>query len=122
MFPSSIRFRWCGGTSVIALLAAASIAHAQGAAARVERPDPLEPQARVPAVTHSSPLAGYRRLGEDQRIPWKEANETVNRIGGWRAYTREAQQPEPAASAPVRLGTPPPASGSSPGHSGHKTQ
>lgn len=97
--PSSIRLRWCRGIPVVALLAAASIAPAQDAAVRA---DPLDPQARVPAATHQSPLAGYRRLTDDeQRISWKEANDTVNRIGGWRAYAREAQQPEPAASAPA---------------------
>ena len=69
--------------------------------------DPLNPQARVPAALYVSPLASYRRLGEDKPVPWKEANETVNRIGGWRAYAREAQQsdaPPPArpASTPHR--------------------
>ncbi len=68
---------------------------------RTERPDPLDPQASVPAAVHASPLAGYRALGEDRRVPWREANERVNRIGGWRAYAREAQQPAPAASAPA---------------------
>jgi hypothetical protein len=32
---------------------------------------------------------------------WREANDTVNRIGGWRAYAREAKPPEsppPAAN------------------------
>jgi len=61
--------------------------------------DPLDPQARVPAATYISPLSTYRRLGEDKPLPWKEANETVNRIGGWRAYAREAQQTEAAAPA-----------------------
>ncbi|MEI8267391.1 MAG: hypothetical protein WCI59_16805 [Betaproteobacteria bacterium] len=69
--------------------------------------DPLNPKARVPPAVYVSPLAGYRRLGEDKPVPWKEANETVNRIGGWRAYAREASQPDPAvparpASAPHR--------------------
>ena len=32
---------------------------------------------------------------------WREANDTAARIGGWRAYVREAQQPDPAASAPA---------------------
>ena len=61
--------------------------------------DPLNPQAQVPPAVYISPLAGYRRLSEDKPVPWKEANETVNRIGGWRAYAREAQQPEAAAPA-----------------------
>ncbi len=61
--------------------------------------DPLDPQARVPAATYTSPLSTYRRLGEDKPVPWKDANETVNRIGGWRAYAREAQRPDAAAPA-----------------------
>ena len=63
-------------------------------------PDPLNPQVRVPVAVYVSPLAGYRRLGADKPVPWKEANETVNRIGGWRTYAREAQQPD--APAPAR--------------------
>jgi len=94
----------------MALLMAASAAHAQSAPAhatapaRTPRADPLDAQARVPAVTHRSALANYRRLGEDKPVPWKEANETVTRIGGWRTYTREAQQPDPPASAPAQGG------------------
>lgn len=76
----------------------------------------------MPAVTHSSALSSYRRLGDDKRIDWKEANEAVNRIGGWRAYAREAQQPEPAPVAPAGRTTPAPvpASGAMPAHGGHK--
>jgi hypothetical protein len=73
---------------------------AQPASSPMTRPDPLNPQARVPAVVYTSPMSSYRRLGEDKRVPWVEANENVTRIGGWRTYTREAQQPEPAATAP----------------------
>lgn len=100
------------------LLATASLAHAQGAAGRSERPDPLDPQARVPAVGHASALAGYRPLGEDKRLSWKQANETVNRIGGWRSYAREAQQPEPAASAAAPRALPAPASSATPARGG----
>lgn len=86
--------------AALALLSAAPLVQAQGTPGRMERADPLDARARVPAAVYQSPLAGYRRLGEDRRISWKEANETVNRIGGWRAYAREAQQPDAAASAP----------------------
>jgi hypothetical protein len=103
MLLSPIRLACCRGIPVIALLAAASFVQAQAQAqgtraARTERADPLDARARVPAATHSSALSSYRRLGDDKRIDWKEANEAVNRIGGWRAYAREAQQPEPAAN------------------------
>lgn len=73
------------------------------------RPDPLDPAARVPAVHAPSSLAGYRRLAEQPVGSWREANETVNRIGGWRAYAREASQPAaaaPAASAPAAVPVP----------------
>lgn len=122
MVPASRRLGWFQGVCAVAMFAAASIAQAQaqGDSARQGRADPLDAQARVPAVTHQSPLANYRRLGDDTRVSWREANETVNRIGGWRTYTREAQQPDPAASAPVGRGTPAPASNSGPSHGGHK--
>jgi hypothetical protein len=122
MFLSHFRLRCCRGIPVIALLTAASFAQAQGTPARTERADPLDAQVRVSAAIHSSALASYRRLGDDKRIDWKEANEAVNRIGGWRAYAREAQQPEPAPTAPANrtAPAPAPASGAMPAHGGHK--
>lgn len=105
-----------------ALWLAANLAQAQDAAARAERPDPLDPQARVPPATYHSALATYRRLGDDKPLPWKQANEAVNRIGGWRAYAREAQLPEPAASTPAARSAAPSAAGSAPTHGGHKPQ
>ena len=87
------------GPLALALLLGLTAVCAQGVSAPAARPDPLNPQARVPPTVYVSPLAGYRRLGEDRPVPWKEANETVNRIGGWRAYAREAQQPDPPAPA-----------------------
>ena len=134
MFPSRLPLRASRGLPALLLLAAASIAHAQNAPARPERADPLDPQARVPAATHTSSFASYRRLGDDVRTPWKEANETVNRIGGWRAYAREAQAAETPAPAPTAAtggrptATPAPtaapapaATPRTPGHGGHKT-
>jgi hypothetical protein len=59
---------------------------------------------------YRSAFEGYRGHQDEPLTPWRQANETVGRIGGWQAYAREAQA---AASAP-------PASGSAPGsHSGH---
>ena len=99
--------------AALALLAALPLAQAQPAPSR---PDPLDAQAQVPPAVHTSPLATYRRLGDDRRVPWPEANATVNRIGGWRAYAREAQQPADAASATPKAAAPVPA----PARSGHR--
>jgi hypothetical protein len=78
-----------------ALCALASLAHfpVESGAGRV---DPLDPNAAVPALVYESSLARYRSHRAAQPIDWRAANDTVNRIGGWRAYAREAQQVEPA--------------------------
>ena len=64
------------------------------------RPDPLDATVPVPALTYRSSLDSFRVFGDDKPVPWKEANDTTARIGGWRAYAREARAPAPAASAP----------------------
>lgn len=85
-----------------ALLLAVASAQAQRAPV-ASLTDPLDPRAEVPPATHESAFAGYRTFGDDGVGSWREANETVNRIGGWRAYAREASRPGPAeAVAPAR--------------------
>ncbi len=65
------------------------------------RPDPLNAQAAVPALVHSPSLANYKRHAEAEPIGWREANDTVARIGGWRAYARESAASAPAAPTPA---------------------
>jgi hypothetical protein len=90
-------FSSCRWLPPAALLLAAWAAQAQ-TVVPTARPDPLDPQAKVPALVYTSSFAAYRRLGEDKPLSWREANDTVTRIGGWRVYTREAQQAEPMAA------------------------
>ena len=68
------------------------------------RPDPLDAAAKVPALQYKSSLDTFRPFGEDKPVPWKEANDTTARIGGWRSYAREARAPAAAASAPITGG------------------
>ncbi|HSV71385.1 MAG TPA: hypothetical protein VLI72_14855 [Methylibium sp.] len=65
--------------------------------------DPLDASAPVPAVRHDSIVARHRGHAEQPVAPWKAANDTVGRIGGWREYAREAQAAPgaPPASAPA---------------------
>ena len=63
-------------------------------------PDPLDPAAPVPALSHSSALTNAPSLTETQVGSWREANDTVNRIGGWRTYAREARPPQAPQAAP----------------------
>lgn len=46
------------------------------------RPHPADPAATAPALRHPSAFEGYRRLGDDQRSGWREANDEVARAGG----------------------------------------
>lgn len=61
--------------------------------------DPLDPKAKVSALVYASSLARYRPYRDAKPIGWRVANDTVNRIGGWRAYAREAQQSDAAGAA-----------------------
>lgn len=123
----TIRFGRCRGLPFFLWLAAFALQHpAQAAGGRTERADPLDAQARVPSVVHRPALAGYRRLGDDRPVAWKDANEAVNRIGGWRSYAREAQSPAPAdprGRQDLPVATPAPASsapsGTAPAPRGH---
>ena len=74
----------------------------QARQASVLRPDPLNAQASVPRLVHESAFTHYRRLTDVPVGSWRDANDTVSRIGGWRVYAREAAQPaSPAASVPA---------------------
>jgi hypothetical protein len=65
------------------------------------------------APPYRSALEGYQPFGDEKPVPWQQANDTVGRIGGWRAYANEAQglagragpaaapASAPAASAPA---------------------
>jgi hypothetical protein len=76
--------------------------HAQPTAT-TPRPDPLDPKTNVPALRYESSLESYRRLSDQKPVSWREANDTVARMGGWRVYLREAQTPAPSASAPAKV-------------------
>lgn len=75
-------------------------------AVAVGRPDPLDPAAPVPPLTHTSALTTAPSLSETPVGSWREANDTVNRIGGWRAYAREAREPGAPLPAPNGASTP----------------
>lgn len=70
------------------------------------------------AGAYDSAFEAYRPFSTGEVGDWRQANETVREIGGWRAYAREIQQPRtpgpggagpqapaaaprPAASAPA---------------------
>lgn len=109
-------FRWLVPAFLVAVSSASWAQTASG-----KRADPLDASAAVPPLVFQSTLAAYQRHAEQPVGSWREANDTVNRIGGWRAYAREARQPEAPAtnSVPPKPASPAPASAPA-GHGGHK--
>lgn len=78
-----------------------------------EQPDPLNSEAATPALNYQSPLKTYQGFSEQPLHDWREANELVGRIGGWRTYAQEPwEQPSDSASAPAEK----PMGGSPHGH------
>lgn len=98
------------------LPAAITLAVAATTAAPVSAGDALDPSAVVPPITVRSALSTHRPFDEAPPLPWREANDAVGRIGGWRAYAREAAAAvTPAAASPASA----PGAASAPGHGGH---
>jgi hypothetical protein len=68
-----------------------------------------------PVLTYRSALEGYQPFADEKPIPWKEANETVYRRGGWQAYAKEASNSGAAEAETPKAATATPAAQS--GHS-----
>lgn len=85
----------CAATLVVACAAA----FAQGPTTAA--PAPVQGAGAAPKYV--SPLRDYRAFADEPVASWREANETVRRIGGWQAYSREAYQAlrKPAQQAPA---------------------
>ena len=79
----------CGLASLLGMAA-----HAQPAAPPAAPPTPQP-------LAFQSALQGYQPYTDDKIGNWKAANDTTARIGGWRAYAKEASAPAatPAAAA-----------------------
>lgn len=116
MFHSSSARR----LAALSFFAAAAIAAtAQPSPASSTTPTASPP----PVLTYKSALDGYQPFADEKPIPWKEANETVYRRGGWQAYAKEAsgsgnagaESPKSGAAAPT---SPPRHSMAMPGMSG----
>ena len=111
-----------------ALTSMAVIFVAQGQA----RPIPDSPggQVDVPAVPYESAFKGYRKLEDQPVASWRDANDLVHRLGGWKAFASGKVPDDPQGSfgdakpgqstdqASPTQSRPSPATG----HAGHKTQ
>ena len=88
--PSPLRWVLSLGLALIA-----SVAFAQ------EAPSPL-----VKELKYSSVFSQYQGFKEQPVSSWRETNDVVEKIGGWRAYAKEARLPDTvdkAATLPNKI-------------------
>ncbi len=88
----------------LALFAGATFAQAP---TDTEAPQP----APLTKLQYSSAIGAYQAYTDQQVQSWREANDRVGQIGGWRAYAKEIKTGEPASAKDVPPGSDP--------HAGH---
>lgn len=54
----------------------------------------------APKLKYTSVFSQYQAFKEQTVAPWRENNETVGKIGGWRVYAKEARAVDGDATAP----------------------
>lgn len=71
-------------------------------------PNAAAAQAAIPKLSYRSPFGAYQTDKVEEPRSWREVNDRVGAIGGWRAYAREAQlsTATPPAPAPQPATTP----------------
>ena len=74
-----------------ALLASAS------SYAQHDHPATVPPTSNPVTLKFDSVLSHYRPMTDQKIGSWRDANDTVTRVGGWRAYLKESQTPDAAA-------------------------
>ena len=81
------------------------------------------------ALSFKSTFDHYKPYTDEKTASWRAANDEVGRIGGWRAYLKEANEPEPVdprddkalvnkPNSPATTSAPPPTRSNNP-HAGH---
>lgn len=98
MSSSSVRTAlWCVTSAV---LWSAHAAQAQSTAPATRSAS--APHAAAPATNPGRTFDDYRRYRADEpMLGWRDANDRVARLGGWRRYAREVGTEAPAAASPA---------------------
>lgn len=88
-------------SSLVLLSALPALALAQASPASAQSAVLVNPAAASAPTPpeYRSAFEGYKPYTDEKMLSWKEANDRVGGIGGWRVYAKEAQ--EPAAPGPA---------------------
>jgi hypothetical protein len=100
----------------VAVAAAVATAGCTSVPPTAAGPNPADPAAVAPPVEYRPVFSGYQAYTDQPVGNWREANDAVGRIGGWREYAREAEAATPSGTPPPAGAAPKPAAG---GHAGH---
>ncbi len=106
-----IRFDSSLHAALVVLMASLWNPQATAQTAAVPPAKPVVPTVTTDAASlpYRSALEGYQRYTEEKTVNWKEANDAVARIGGWREYAKEASQTQAQeGAAKLDSGTAPP--------------
>ena len=100
------KYRWLTAAAFGVMLASASHAQpgptAPAAASQASFPAPATPAAKFGA--NPSAFDGFKPYTDEPPGNWKAANENVARIGGWREYAKQAQQPDDTPTPTTKAG------------------
>ena len=66
---------------------------------------PVSNTASAVGLTYRSVLENYQPYSAQQVQPWRESNDNVGRIGGWRAYAKETGQTDDEKPTEAEAGT-----------------
>lgn len=68
-------------------------------------------------LPYRSVFDGYKKFDDQPVASWTQTNATVEKIGGWRVYAKEARQPDSSENTD-KTPMPNPKSGAHDGHGG----
>ena len=101
-----LQWRCLAALSTLAVIGASAqpLAPVAPTSAQLTASAATAPSTQAGTTPYRSAFENYQPFAEEKVLPWKEANDTVRAIGGWRAYAKEANeekdtpQDSPAAS------------------------
>ena len=92
---SMFKCMWGNGMFLLALtLLGSPVASAQDAAVNGSSAKSI-----AESLQYTSVFKNYQPYSEEEIIPWRQANATVQKIGGWKAYAKEAAQADTAPTS-----------------------
>lgn len=78
-----------GNILLITLLQSITVSWAQGSISMT--PPPVT---AIETLNYLSVFKNYQPYSEEEVTSWQKANATVEKIGGWKAYAKEAAKPD----------------------------